>query len=111
MIILIGFSTCSHKLLANICCHTYKHCAPIVIYKNVYNIYQFTNSHCINIIPVKKRDLQILEQYGWKFIKYHTNHINTETRAKTCVQFTKKFCGIHKITIITPDALLKYVQK
>lgn len=115
MIIYIGFSTKTHKILARIFCRHFKHCAPIVIKKNNYKIYQFTNRKTINIITIKRHDIKILEQYGWRFIKYNIKSVPQNAlsiHTLTCVQFTKKFCRIKKITIQTPDALLKYlIQK
>jgi len=114
MIIYIGFSNRSHKLIARIFCRHFKHCAPVIIDKNKCNIYQFTTINNIKIVPVKKRDLKILEHYGWKFIKYniknpHMARFNTHTI--TCVQFTKCFCGIKNIKIQTPFCLFKYLTK
>ena len=115
MIIYIGFSTKTYKTLARIVCRRFKHCAPVVVTKNKCKIYQFTKTNKITIINVKKRDIKILEQFGWKFVKYSANSLPQNAlniRAITCVQFTKRFCGIEKITLQTPDALLKYlIQK
>ena len=114
MIIYIGFSKKTHKILARIVCCDFKHCAPIIMTKNKYELYQFTNTHNINVIEIKKRDIKILQQHGWKFVKYNLKKAPQKAlkiKAITCVQFTKKFCCIKKITIQTPDALLKYLQK
>lgn len=114
MTIYIGFSTKTHKKLARIFCKGYKHCTPIVINKNKCEIYQFTNIKDINIICITKRDLKILSAYGWVFIKCYAKKVPSKPlkiRAFTCVQFTKKFCGINKVSIQTPDALLKYLIK
>ena len=115
MIIYIGFSTKTHKILARIFCRHFKHCAPVVIKTNKCEIYQFTNIKKINIITIKERDIKILEQYGWLFIKYKIKSIPQNAlniHAITCVQFTKRFCGIKKASIQTPNKLLKYlIQK
>ena len=111
--IYIGFSTKTHKLCAYMFCHHFKHCAPIVITKNKCELYQFTKPHQITIITLTKRDLKILESHGWKFIKYSAKKAPqnaSDIYALTCVQFTKRFCGIKKITIQTPDVFLKYLQ-
>ena len=113
MIIYIGFSTKTHKILARIICKNFKHCAPVIITKNKCKIYQFTKTNKITIINVKKRDIKILEKYGWQFIRYNTKSVPQNAlhiHALTCVQFTKKFCCIKKIAIQTPDALLKYLK-
>ena len=111
--IYIGFSTRSHKISARIVCRHFKHCAPIICYKNKYILYQFSNKHKITSIQLYPRDLKILKQYGWKFIPY-TKQTDIDTalqnKSLTCVQFTKKFCKIKNIKIQTPDALLKYIK-
>ena len=114
MIIYIGFSRRTHKLSGRILCRDFKHCAPVVITKHGYNIYQFTKYNQITIIRIKKRDITILEKYGWRFVKYNLQTFPKNAvhiHALTCVMFTKKFCGIKRANIQTPDALLKYVSK
>ena len=114
MIIYIGFSTKTHKTLARIFCRHFKHCAPIIVTKNKYKLYQFTSPKKIAIIQIKQRDIKILMKHGWIFIKYNVKNIPQNAlniHAITCVQFTKKFCDIKKINIQTPDALLKHLIK
>lgn len=109
----IGFSTRSHKILPRIFCRHFKHCAPIIFYKNKYILFQFSNMYKINPIILCARDLKILERYGWKFIVYKQQidlNAAMQTKSLTCVQFTKKFCKIKNIKIQTPDALLKYIK-
>lgn len=111
--IYIGFSKQSHKIFAKLFCSNFKHCAPIIIKQNKCFLYQFTSQRNICIICLYKRDLKILEQYGWKFIKYN-NKIDLQNalykKSLTCVQFTKRFCKIKNIKIQTPDSLLKYIS-
>lgn len=94
-------------------CRKFKHCAPIVIKKNRCEMYQFTKPNQITIIKIKQRDIKILEQYGWKFIKCNIVKMPdiSNIHAITCVQFTKQFCGIKRFTIKTPDDLLKYISE
>lgn len=110
--IYIGFSTRSHKILARILCKKYRHCAPILIEKNNYILYQFIKYKKIVPIHLKNKDVNILKRFGWVFIKYKTKiipeHIS-KTNAVTCVQFTKRILNIKNFTIQTPDALLKYL--
>lgn len=111
--IYIGFSERSHKFLASVLCKQYKHCAPIIKKQNKYVLYQFTNTHKISFITLSKRDLNILEQYGWVFVKYNHKidlYNAMHTKSFTCVQFTKKLCGIKDIRIQTPDSLLKHIK-
>ena len=114
MMIYIGFSKKTHKLHAHIICRKYKHCVPIVILKKQFVLYQFVRPNKIVKLLLTKRDLKILEKNGWKLIKYKIKNTQHKYRASsgiTCVQFTKKFCGIKKITIQTPDALLRYLLR
>ena len=109
----IGFSLKTHKLHARILCRKYKHCAPIIIIANQAIIYQFVNPKKIVAIHVRKHDLKRLEKYGWLFIKYNKSLSKknvSNIHALTCVQFTKRVCGIKKINIQTPDALLRYLK-
>ena len=112
--IYIGFSTKTHKLSGQILCRHFRHCAPIIKIDNTYVLYQFTCMNKIARINIKYRDIKILELYGWEFIKYN-GAISPEHALKsnciTCVQFTKCFCNINKITIQTPDALFTFLNK
>ena len=111
--IYIGFSKRTHKIYAHILCRKFRHCAPILIKNNRYIMYQFINRNKVSLIYLQKRDLNILKTYGWKFIKYNgktdPQHALT-TKSITCVQFTKKLCGIRKIFIQTPDELYRYLK-
>jgi hypothetical protein len=108
----IGFSNKTHKLFARMVCRKYKHCAPITVSGNKTVLYQFERPNRVIAIPIKRRDLTILGYYGWIFIKYDWIIIPEkirQTRALTCVNFTKRACGIKNIKIQTPDALLKFL--
>lgn len=110
----IGFSTQTHKIYAKILCKKFRHCAPIIIYKDKCVLYQFICPKNIVPIIIKRRDLRILEHYGWIFVKYNNKfnykHI-LNNHALTCVQFTKSVCNVNKRRIQTPDALLKYLNQ
>ena len=78
-------------------------------------LYQFVKKNNVAKIPLKLRDIKILEHHGWKFIKYNgkiarTHALKSKT-ILTCVQFTKRFCGINKKTIQTPDALFQFLTQ
>lgn len=112
--IYIGFSKNTNKLLSKILCHKFRHCAPILINNNKCIIYQFVKYKQIRTIPITKRDLKILKQYGWDFIKMNKKqNINNaiQTKPKTCVQFTKTACNIKCKRIQTPYSLYKYLMK
>ena len=112
--IYIAFSSKTHKLYAKILCKKFRHCAPVLILKNKYIIYQFIHARKIVPITIKHRDINILTMHGWVFIKFDGKIITDKVihnHALTCVQFTKLVCGIKNKTIQTPDALLKYLIK
>ena len=112
--IYIGFSKHSNKIYAKIFCRCFKHCAPVMEHHDKFILFQFTKHNDIHKIYLKKRDIKILEKHGWKFVKYNKkNNKNYAMYSKsfTCVQFTKKFCGIHDIKIQTPDKLIEYLQQ
>ena len=114
MILYIGFSTKTHKLHAKIICRKYKHCAPVIVSNNRVILYQFVRPWYIKAINIKKRDLNILKNHGWKFVKYNikiAHTVNLNGPAFTCVQFVKHVCGIKNILIQTPDSLLKYLAR
>jgi len=110
----IGFSTKTHKKFARIVCKYFRHCAPIIMYNDKYVLYQFVDRKNIIPIEIKPRDIQILVQHGWTFIKYNGKFditIALKSKSMTCVQFTKNLCGIRNITIQTPDGLFKKLNK
>lgn len=112
--IYIGFSTKTHRICAQIFCKKFKHVAPVVITNKKCVLYQFVHFNKVVPIPIKKRDLNILEQYGWKFIRYDCKFIPEraiKSKPINCVQFTKRACEIKNIKIQTPDALLKYITQ
>ena len=112
--IYIGFSVRTHKIYARIFCKKFKHVAPILITNKKCILYQFVRPNKIVLIPIKKRDLNILERHGWKFIQHNCKfapEYAIKTKPTNCVQFTKRACGIKNITIFTPDALLKYITQ
>ena len=108
----IGFSNYSSKSYANILCKKYKHCAPVIINKNEAIIYQFVHINKIVKLIVQKNDIKTLKRHGWTFIKMTSQPRKTPVRnCLTCVQFTKKMCGIKNIKIQTPLALFNYLNK
>lgn len=114
--IYIAFSKQTHKLFAKIFCRNFRHCAPMIKTKDKFILYQFIDRNHIAKIKLSKRDLQILVKHGWEFIQYGNK--NAPQHAKgikptslTCIQFTKRICGIKNIFIQRPDDLYKYVKK
>ncbi len=114
IMIYIGFSTKTNKLCAKILCKKYRHVAPILITKNKCIMYQFVRFNKVVLIPIKKRDLTVLQQYGWKFVKYACKfapECAIKSKPINCVQFTKRACGIKNIKIQMPDSLLKHITQ
>ena len=112
--IYIGFSTISHKTSAKILCKKYRHCAPVLIHNNKCVLYQFVAYKKIVPIHIRPRDLNKLELFGWKFIKYSGKFAPghaLKSKSITCVQFTKHALHIKNIAIQTPDTLLRYLTK
>jgi hypothetical protein len=114
MIMYIAFSSKTHKLYAKILCKKFRHCAPVLCYKNKCVMYQFICPRKTVPISLTYRDINILKRYGWVFIKFNGKLITDNIKynnSLTCVQFTKSFCGIKNKSIQTPDALFKYLIK
>ena len=108
----VGFSNYSNKFYAKIFCKQYKHCAPISVNKNTATIYQFVHMNKIVKINIKKTDFKLLKQHGWIFIKYPAQIKEKHSwLCLTCVQFTKRACGIRNIKVQTPQMLLNYLSK
>lgn len=110
--IIIAFSNKTSKIFPRIFCGKLKHVAPIIINNNRMIMMQFVRPGVIYKIPLKMRDINILAQYGWKFI-----YLNTEYRcakrlpyAITCVQFVKKIINLSDWRIQTPCALYKKLR-
>ena len=75
-------------------------------------MYQFIKRGHVVQISLRPNDIDRLKHFGWKFIKYDAKfapEIDLQSKPWTCVQFTKQSIGVKKITIQTPDDLLKYL--
>jgi hypothetical protein len=72
----------------------------------------------VNFIPLSARDLKILEQHGWVFVKLTANSEERKaihywlpaTRSLTCVGFAKRALRIRAPLILTPDQLYKVLS-
>ena len=108
--VIIAFAPNSSKILPNIFCRKFKHCAVIVQHKQDLLMYQFVSLGNIDIIKIKSRDIKILRSYGWRFIYVPCNlphHFPIKTW--TCVNLAKYAIGIIAPTIQTPYALYKKI--
>ena len=109
--IIIAFSDKTTKILPRILCRGLKHTAPIGVYQDKLIMHQFISAKQIKQIHLNLRDLQILQQHGWRFI-YLTGDLPFKfynKKVKTCVQLSKQAIGINKWNIQTPNSLYKYL--
>jgi len=107
--VIIAFAPNSKKILPNIFCKKFKHCAVLVPVARGFNMYQFTAHKNISEIFIRTRDIKILSAYGWRFI-YIPHNINPHFNPRaswTCVGMSKKAIGMHAPLIQTPYALYK----
>lgn len=109
--IIIAFSGKTSKLLPQIFCSHFRHCAPIVPHGNKLIMYQFTTRNNIATIELKNRDIAILRAHGWQFVYIPTDiqHDFNPERAYSCVDLSKRAIGINNLFIQTPYALYKYI--
>ena len=111
--VIIAFAPKSSKILPNIFCKNFKHCAVIVRRDNEFIMYQFVAHNHVEQIIMRQRDIGILAAHGWHFIyvprdiKYQFN----PAASWTCVGMSKRAIGIHAPWILTPYALYKYIHE
>ena len=60
---------------------------------------------------LNKLGLKLLLNAGWDFITLKADRPNKMKKAKTCVNFTKKFIGMKAPFIQTPYALYKKLKR
>ncbi len=107
--IIIAFAPKSSKILPNLLCHKFRHCAVIVRQDKKLVMYQFVSHKNIKLISLCQRDITILAQHGWRFIyipctlKHQFNPAN----AWTCVDMVKRAIGIKSFTTQTPYSFYK----
>lgn len=111
--VIIAFAPKSSKVLPNIFCKKFKHCAVIVPSGKDFTMYQFITHKRTEQIALRQRDIRILAAHGWQFIyiprdvKYDFN----PNLSWTCVGLAKCALGIHAPWILTPYALYKYIRE
>ena len=111
---IIGFSKKTSKILPKILCKNFRHCALILELNKKQYLLLNPYFKKINIFLLNKRDLEILKQNGWVFIKIKPDKTNLYTSVKSnisCVWFVKNAIGIHNLFIWTPDQLYKKLTK
>lgn len=111
--IIIAFAPHSSRILPNLICRHFKHCAVIERMGRDFILYQFISRGHVEKIHIKMRDIKLLGAHGWHFvympldIKYNFNPRN----AWTCVDMAKRALGIKNIMIQTPDGLAKKLSE
>lgn len=112
IMIIIGFSDKTRKILPHICCGQMKHVAPIAVRGAELVLYQFVRRGHVQQIKLKMRDIKILGAYGWRFV-YVPCALPQEFDTHgvwTCVQLTKRAIKMKNIWIQTPDALYNRIK-
>ncbi|MBO4746352.1 MAG: hypothetical protein J5613_04785 [Alphaproteobacteria bacterium] len=108
--VIIAFAPKSSKILPNIFCKKFKHCAVIVKNRNEFLMYQFISRNHIDIIKIKLRDIRILGQHGWRFVYIPCNiPCVFPIKTWTCVNLAKYAIGLRAPFVQTPDALYKRI--
>lgn len=109
--VIIAFAPKSSKLLPNLFCKHFKHCAVIVPKGSFCVMYQFVSRKNIVQIPLRVRDIKLLGKYGWRFI-----YVPCDLRcpfppvARTCVSMAKYAIHLYAPFILTPDALYNAIK-
>lgn len=112
--IIIAFSENSSKILPNIFCRRFRHCAPIICTQKNMIMYQFVKRHRIVKIPINTRDITILRAHGWQFVYVSPGASKNNLDLKhvySCVDLSKRTIGIKSTLIQTPYALYKYLTR
>lgn len=109
--IIIAFSDKTSKILPNILCKNFKHCAPIIITGKRIVFWQFVSPNKIKKIQLSENHIKTLQSFGWQFVWLKNVKPCKFSHPLTCVQFVKQIVGIKKIWIQTPDALFKMFDK
>ncbi|MBO7656299.1 MAG: hypothetical protein J6S80_01055 [Alphaproteobacteria bacterium] len=107
--VIIAFAPKSSKILPNIFCRKFKHCAVLVRNKHGFTMYQFSSHKNITEMLIRTRDIRILGSYGWFFVYLPCDiKQNFNPRAAwTCVDMAKRAIGMYAPFVQTPDALYK----
>lgn len=104
--VIIAFSPKSSKILPNIVCKNFKHCAVLIRNNDGFLLYQFMSRKHLYIIQIKARDIKILTKHGWRFV-YVPCALPCifPIKTMTCVNLAKYAIGLHAPFVQTPDSL------
>lgn len=110
--VIIAFAPKSSRILPNLFCKRFKHCAVVVPNSNGFILYQFITRKHIEKIQIKPRDIKILGQYGWHFVYVPCAlHKPFPPKSLTCVNMAKYALGIRAPFIQTPRALYNAINE
>ena len=110
--VIIGFSKKSSKILPNVFCKNFKHCAVIVREGAEFILYQFVSYGHIEKIRLRARDMKMLQQHGWCFVYVPCDLPRNFPRKNwTCVNMAKNAIKMRAPFIQTPDVLYRALSE
>ncbi len=109
--VIIGFSDKTSKIIVQLVCGHFKHCAIITKHANKFVLHQFVKRNYIEQIIITKRHIAQLELNGWVFIYLNSPPRHFNKKCWTCVSYAKHAIGIKNLFIQTPNSLYKYLKK
>ena len=108
--IIIGFAKKSSKILPNIFCRKFKHCAVIARNGKNFIMHQFISRNHVEQIRIGTRNIKMLQKYGWCFVYVPCDLPRSFPRKYwTCVNMAKHAIKMHAPFIQTPDALYRAI--
>ncbi len=116
IMLIIGFSPNTSRLLPRLFCRLPRHCAPILrITENKYIMLQFVRHGHIARISLSARQISLLQRYGWTFIQVkHCSFCKLPPHIQniySCVSLCKYLLNIRNPFIQTPRALYKKLKR
>ena len=110
--IIIAFAPKSSKILPNIFCKNFKHCAVLVPKSNDFLLYQFIARGHIDTIKIKLRDIRILCAHGWRFVYMPIDLPHGfPFKTWTCVGLAKRAIKMWAPFVQTPDGLYRRINQ
>ena len=110
--VIIGCAQKSTKVLPNIFCKKFRHCAVIVRRGAEFTLYQFVSHGHIEKIILRARDMKMLQQHGWCFVYVPCDLPRNFPRKNwTCVNMAKNAIKMRAPFIQTPDALYRALSE
>lgn len=107
--VIIAFAPKSSKIIPNIFCRKFKHCAVLIRQKKKFIMLQFVRRKHIEQIDLQQRDIGVLTSCGWRFIYLPREiaHDFNPRIAWSCVDMAKRALNIKSFFIQTPYGLYK----